>query len=59
MRKKIEDYLKIDQTLILEWTNMSGLIQRILSLSRHARPGLRPSLSLPFFFIRQRMCCSL
>jgi len=40
---------------------MSGLIQRILSLSRHARPGLRPSLfsSFFFFFIRQRMCCSL
>jgi hypothetical protein len=50
-KKKIENYLKIDQTLILEWTNMSGLIQRILSLSRHARPGLRPSLFSSFFFL--------
>jgi len=31
---------------------MSGLIQRILSLSRHARPGLRPSLFSSFFFYK-------
>jgi len=49
-KKKLEDYLKIGQTLILRWTSMSGLIQRILGLRRHVRPGLRPSLFSSFDF---------